>query len=141
MILAALSSARQRQLYEQHSEDGAKSSLGASWDEVKASLRAVRGAGYAISIGELDPANVGIAVPLMIEGMTAPSSIVLVLSATRYRTTNVGAVVQVARSAQQTILAGLRRNGGESPLDLNQHSEPAASPPLQDAELHTNSSS
>lgn len=124
VILAALSSARQRQLYEQHFEDGAKSSLGASWDEVKAGLRAVRRAGYAISVGELDPANVGVAVPLMVEGMTVPSSIVLVLSATRYRTTNVDAIVQVALSAQQTILAGLAHNGRESPLELQQHAQP-----------------
>lgn len=124
VILAALPSARQAQLYEQHAENDANSSLDASWEEMKAGLKAVRRAGYAVSVGELDPVNVGIAVPLMVEGMTAPASIVLVLSATRYRTTNVEAVVQVALSAQQTIVDALTRNGGEHPPELLEGTQP-----------------
>lgn len=107
-ILAALSSSRQKQLYEQHADDAAQSSLGTSWDEVQGGLRAIRRAGHAISVGELDPANVGIAVPLLLEGMAAPSSIVLVLSTTRYRTTDVEAVVQVASSVRESILGSVR---------------------------------
>jgi DNA-binding IclR family transcriptional regulator len=121
VILAALSSARQKQLYQEHPEEAAKSSIGSSWDEVKENLRVIRRAGYAISVGELDPANVGIAVPLMLEGMTTPSSIVLVLSAARYRTTNIDAVVQVILSVREDVLAALTRSNGEHPRELNEN--------------------
>jgi DNA-binding IclR family transcriptional regulator len=107
VILAALPSGLQEELYHQHPEDAALSSLGASWEEVKGNLRSIRRAGYAISVGELDPVNVGIAVPLMLEKTMAPSSIVLVLSAVRYRTTDVDAIVRAALLAQERILSGL----------------------------------
>jgi DNA-binding IclR family transcriptional regulator len=107
VILAALPSGLQEELYHQHLEDAALSSLGASWEEVKGNLRSIRRAGYAISVGELDPVNVGIAVPLMLEKAMAPSSIVLVLSAVRYRTTDVDAIVRAALSAQERILSGV----------------------------------
>jgi DNA-binding IclR family transcriptional regulator len=42
---------------------GAK--LGTSWDEVRATLRAIRDAGYAVSTGEVDPGMRGVSVPLV----------------------------------------------------------------------------
>jgi DNA-binding IclR family transcriptional regulator len=42
----------------------AQARLGASWDEFRAALTAIRRQGYSYTGGELDPPNVGIAAPV-----------------------------------------------------------------------------
>ena len=107
VILAALPRAAQTKLVTRHHDELASSTLGSSWDEIAPALRAIRKAGYAISVGELDPSNVGIGVPLVSEDAAFPSSIVLVLSAARYKTTNLDSIVEVALDNRDAILSRL----------------------------------
>lgn len=107
VILAALSRSAQMKLVAAHADELASSTLGSSWDEIAAALKAIRKSGYAISVGELDPSNVGIGVPLVSDDATFPSSIVLVLSAARYKTTNLDSIVEVALASRDTILSRL----------------------------------
>lgn len=107
VILAALPKAMQMKLVQAHQHELASSMLGTSWDEISVALRSIRKSGYAISVGELDPSNVAIGVPLVSEEAAFPSSIVLVLSAARYKTTNLGSIVEVALAGRDAILGRL----------------------------------
>jgi DNA-binding IclR family transcriptional regulator len=119
VILAALPRARQRKIVEGHRHELASSMLGKSWDEISAALKSIRRSGYAISVGELDPSNVGIGVPLVSEEAAFPSSIVLVLSAARYRTTDLDSIVEVALTSRDAILSRLTAMSG-APREKNQ---------------------
>jgi len=107
VILAALPKALQMKLFQAHQHELASSMLGKSWDEISAALRSIRKSGYAISVGELDPSNVGIGVPLVSEEAAFPSSIVLVLSAARYKTTSLNSIVEVALASRNAVLGRL----------------------------------
>jgi DNA-binding IclR family transcriptional regulator len=123
VILAALPRAMQMKLVEAHQRELASSMLGQSWEEISAALKAIRKSGYAISVGELDPSNVGIGVPLGAEEAAFPSSIVLVLSAARYKTTSLNSIVEVALSCRDAILSRLAAMTSLSgtPRERSQH--------------------
>jgi DNA-binding IclR family transcriptional regulator len=114
VILAALPKAMQMKLIDAHQHELASSMLGKSWDEISAALRSIRKSGYAVSVGELDVSNVGIGVPLVSEEAAFPSSIVLVLSATRYKTTSLSSVVEIALAGRDAVLASLATMTGPS---------------------------
>ncbi len=102
VILAALSGSRQRRIVKDHAEGLTASTIGQSWEDIRSSLKQIRRAGFALSLGELDDVNVGVAVPLVLA--LAPASLVLVLNAARYRTTDTATVVHIAKAARDRIV-------------------------------------
>lgn len=81
-VLATLPAARLKKLHADNAREITAAGLGASWEEFKAKLGSIRKQGYCVSHGELDPGNVGVAVPLA--GESGHGSLALVLSKRRY---------------------------------------------------------
>ncbi len=67
-------------LYEAHVSDAAAAALGATFDEFRASLAAIRKTGYAITTGEVDAGCIGIAAPILDEDKHAIGSLSYVVS-------------------------------------------------------------
>ena len=84
-ILAFVPRARLERLHAAHERR--------SFAEIYAELQAVRKAGYAISLGELDVDRVGIAAPVFGPERTVAGSVCLVLTRLRYDTANVALLV------------------------------------------------
>lgn len=112
VILAGLPVARQRRIVHAHAGELAESAIGQSWDEIRTALRTIKRDDFALSRGELDAVNVGIAVPLVVESSMPPASLVLVLNAARFRTTDLNAVILIARNARDHIIRTLTAGDG-----------------------------
>lgn len=108
MILASLPRARQKRLYETHSDAIAASGLGSNWVEFRAALDLIRRAGHAISIGELNEGNVGVAAPIVPHPPGWPGSLCLVFSAARYGIIDKALVVKVVVAAAECICHRIR---------------------------------
>jgi len=117
IILACLPMARQRKLYAGHTAEIAAAGLGDTWEEFRAALLAIRRAGAAVSVAELDPDNVGVAVPVNTD---PPGSLVLVFSAARYAMSDEKFVIQVAKEAAEQINEMIKKRNDDSDrvLDL-----------------------
>ncbi len=100
VLVASLPAARQKRLYAANRGDAASAGLGADWSAFRTAMEAVRRAGHGLSLGELQPDNVGVAAAIATEG-ALPAALVLVLSGQRYATTDkplvAGLVVDAAR--------------------------------------------
>ena len=99
-ILAWLPVARQRKLFAEHAGEIKAAGLGASWEEFRSALAAIRRLGYCVSHAELDPGNVGVAVPLNTDqpGSTR-GSLALVFSDARYDIVDKSVVLETLRTA------------------------------------------
>jgi DNA-binding IclR family transcriptional regulator len=64
VILAHLPLHQLRTLFDRHRTAIAAAGLGADWDAFRSALRAIRKAGYCVTIGEFRPGILGIAAPL-----------------------------------------------------------------------------
>lgn len=84
VILATLPARWQRKLYDSHKADIAQDGGPATWEQFRDGLSQVRKAGYAMSFGELDRGNVGIATAIVHEAPTPPSCVCLLFSEKRY---------------------------------------------------------
>jgi DNA-binding IclR family transcriptional regulator len=107
VILAALPTPRLRTLHAAQAGDIATASLGESWAEFRSMLAGIRRAGYAISLGELDPQNVGIAAPVARADGAPPSSLVLVLSRERWTIADKPLVAELVKTAASRIAAAV----------------------------------
>lgn len=103
VIIAALPAARQRNLYANNTGEIAAAGLGASWNEFKSNMAAIRRAGHSISRGELDHGNVGIAAPITLDPPNAPGSFVLIFGAKRYATADEKLLVKITMDAAAQI--------------------------------------
>jgi DNA-binding IclR family transcriptional regulator len=104
MTLASLPRPRLRRLYNAQTDSVAAAGLGKTWNEFRGALDAIRRTGHAVSHAELDPDNVGVAVP--IAGAAAsgsPASIVLVFTASRYAIIDKALVVRLVKVASMRI--------------------------------------
>jgi DNA-binding IclR family transcriptional regulator len=110
-ILAHLPTPRLKRLFTKHRDEIAKAGLGASWDEFRKALAAIRRVGHVISFAELDPGNVGIAVPIMQEAPNPPGCLVLVLRDARYAIMNKGLALQVVKDAARHITVRMNQAG------------------------------
>jgi len=108
MILASLPRARQKRLYETHFDAIAAAGLGSDWAEFRAALDLIRRAGYAISIGELNEGNVGVAAPIVLHPPGLPGSLCLVFSAARYGIIDKALVVKIVMAAAERICDRIR---------------------------------
>jgi len=99
ILVASLPVRQQRRLYDANRAEAAETGLGTDWKSFRTTMEALRRSGHALSLGELEPQNVGVAAPISAEG-ALPASLVLVLGRQRYaiadKTLIAGMVVQAA---------------------------------------------
>ena len=104
-IMAALPTAHVRRLYATRQTEAAEGGLGERWDEVRASLAAIRRAGYAISLGELDPQNAALGAPVPHHNGSLPGGLILVLSRARWDIVDKATVAAMVQTAAARIAA------------------------------------
>jgi DNA-binding IclR family transcriptional regulator len=103
VIVAQLPLARQKRLHRVHADEIAAAGLGGSWPEFRGHLAEIRRAGLAVSFGELDAGNVGMAAALFRDPSTPPGSLVLVFSSARYDIIDKSVVQRVFAAAVADI--------------------------------------
>lgn len=109
IILAHLPSARQKRLFDKYPQAVQTSTLRQTWEGMRADLKKIRKAGYAVSFGELDPLNVGIAAPVLDAELNAPPpALTLVVPRARYETSNKDLLAQIVKEVAADISNSLR---------------------------------
>ncbi len=83
IILAHLPTRTLKSLYARNSEEISAADLGASWEEFRRHLAALRRAGVAVTTGDVDPGRVGIAAPVFDKERAVLGSLSFVLPASR----------------------------------------------------------
>ncbi len=114
-ILAWLPTARQKRLYAERTSEAADAGLGNRWEDFKAKLTALRKQGHCVSHAELDPGNVGVAVPLTTDTARGEGSLGLVFSRARYEIIDKALVIQVLQATAKQIDSQLAQRLNESP--------------------------
>jgi len=107
MILAMLPAQRQRAMIAAALGVPAARLGSAQWGDLRKALAETRRRGFAISQGELDPGNVGIAVPLVHEALDAPAALVMVMPEKRFSLADENRILALLRSTAAQIVAAL----------------------------------
>ena len=117
IIVASLPLARQKRLFLKYPDEAEASKLGRNWEELRAELRRIKHAGYAMSFGELDSTNAAIAAPVFHEWGVPPAALILVMPRARYDTSNPKMIAQIVVDAAYRISrrAEQRREGASRP--------------------------
>ncbi|MES2415620.1 MAG: IclR family transcriptional regulator C-terminal domain-containing protein [Pseudomonadota bacterium] len=102
-ILSVLSPARQKKIYTEFRQDIAAEAMGSSLEEFRSKLAVIKKQGHCISLGELDPGNVGVGVPLSPEPASAGGSLSLVISRARYDVLDKALLVEVLTAAARQV--------------------------------------
>lgn len=102
-IVSALSPIKQKKIFTEFRQPIAAAAMGSSWEEFRSKLAAIKKQGYCISLGELDPGNVGVGVPLNPEPAGAGGSLSLVISRARYDVLDKALLVEVLTAAARQI--------------------------------------
>lgn len=111
VILAHLPAVRQKRLFQQYPDAVKASELGHTWEEMRVDLLKIRKSGYALSFGELDPVNVGIAAPVFDDEPGAPpNALTLVVPRVRFETSNREMLTQILKTAAADISYHLQRH-------------------------------
>ena len=111
-ILAALPPARLRRLFAAHRDEIAAAGLGEDWDAFRRAAAAIRRAGHAISLGELEPQNVAVGAPIQHGDGASPGSLVLVLSRERWGIVDKQLIVTMVCTAAARIAAAATDTDG-----------------------------
>ena len=80
-ILAYLPVHQLRRIYAKHGEAAAKAGLGGDWDAFRASLRGIRKAGFAMTVGEYNPDIASIAAPIFNKDQEVLGSLMMAVAA------------------------------------------------------------
>jgi len=110
-IIAFLGTAALKRLYARHLRTIAAAGLGKSWEEFRRAMLEIRRTGYAKSTGELDPPNIGIAVPVFAAGGEVLGSLSLVTLIKRWELLDREQIVGVLREAGSRISAAIADPG------------------------------
>jgi DNA-binding IclR family transcriptional regulator len=134
VMVAFLAPAKQRKLFNSHRDEVAASRLGADWPSFKTSLKKIRTSGYAISMGELDLTNVGVAAPVFNAEGEVGGALVLVLSDTRFQIADRNLLIETLRSAAGNITQRIAVQGSvdEHGLPLTLLTRPEGAAPHAD---------
>jgi DNA-binding IclR family transcriptional regulator len=81
IILAHLPARTLRTLFAHHATEIAGAGLGASWEQFRGGLAAIRRAGVTVSHGEIDPGRIGVAAPIFDRDCAVLGSLSLALPA------------------------------------------------------------
>ena len=111
-IIATLPVARLRRIYNARQDEIAGAGLGDDWKGFRAALAAIRRAGHAISLGELEPQNVAVGAPVPHGEGAAPGSLVLVLSRARWGIADKTVIAALVEMAAARIGAAARDHSG-----------------------------
>jgi DNA-binding IclR family transcriptional regulator len=109
ILLASLPVARQRRLFQTYPADIAEAGLGHDWKSFRAALVAFQRAGIAVSVGELDPGNVGVAAPIGADQPAYASGLIMVFSTARYAVLDKALINTALTHATLQIATALRR--------------------------------
>jgi DNA-binding IclR family transcriptional regulator len=110
-ILALLPAARLKRLFADHQSEIAEAGLGTTWDDCRKAFAAIRRAGHVTSFAELDPGNVGVAVPILQQPPSPPGCLVLVFRDTRYAVIDKALMHQVLKDAAAHIAVFMTQVG------------------------------
>jgi len=119
-IVAFLPRARLERLYRTHLGELTAAQRRAGFEKLFEQMQAVRRAGYAVSLGELDADKVGIAAPVFRRDRSVAGSVCLAMTRVRYDTANqdllVNRLLETAARVGERLepldgQAGSRRNG------------------------------
>jgi DNA-binding IclR family transcriptional regulator len=109
VILAALSPARHKRLYESYAAEIAEAGLGDTWKAFRAQMLKIQHEGHVISVGQLDPDAAGAAVPLYTGTSLEPAALILVTTRSRFALTDQARLIELMKnSARQIELASSR---------------------------------
>jgi DNA-binding IclR family transcriptional regulator len=111
VIVATLPARWQKKLYDGHQAEIGASGGPASWEQFRDGLAQVRKAGYAVSVGELDRGNVGVATAIVHEAPTPPSCVCLVFGEKRHAILDKALLAQDVAAMASQIQHNLRRAG------------------------------
>ena len=100
-LVSALPRQRLRKLHE------AEEDTAPDWDELLERIKKIRRDGYAVTVGELDPDLVGIAIPLVSSEHRVVASLGFIMSTARYSLTDVGQSVSMLKNCLGEVLARL----------------------------------
>lgn len=106
-VVAFLPRARMQRLFERHRGELSAAQRKGGFERFYEEMQAVRRAGYAVSIGELDADKVGVAAPVFRRDRNVAGSVCLVLSRPRYETANVDLLVSRLKEAAARITDAL----------------------------------
>mgnify|MGYP003345709266 FL=1 len=110
LVLAHLPTLRQKHFFDNYQEAVQCSTLGKTWEEMRADLKKIRKRGYATSEGELDTEKVGIAAPVFELGPKAPPcALTLIVPAARYATSNQQLLAELVKDVASDISRRLER--------------------------------
>lgn len=111
IIVAHLPRTRLKRIFELHADD-AKAYLGANdFSDFRASMAAMRKAGYVVSQGELDTGYTGIAVPVFTSDEQILGCIVTALTQQRFSLTRIDSLVELLKLGAARITAGMASIG------------------------------
>lgn len=102
IIIAQLSNATLKRIYEQNKVDAADVGFGESWAEFIASCQKLRHAGYAVSRAELDEGMAAAAVPLFTNGAVS-GALVATMTLQRLGLTRLDGLVELLKNSAATI--------------------------------------
>ncbi|WP_363321184.1 IclR family transcriptional regulator [Paraburkholderia caribensis] len=117
VILATLPNPRQKRIFNVHQPDIADAGMGNDWPEFRSTLSAIRRAGYAISMSELDPGNVGVSAPISHAESNTYGSIVLVLSSKHYEILDKSLLTKAVVAGAQQIIENIAHDSKALPPD------------------------
>jgi DNA-binding IclR family transcriptional regulator len=129
VILANLPPRTLRRLWAADSANIRAAGLGATWEEVRKSLKGIRAAGVCVTRGQLDKGMIGIAAPIWQAGRQVAGSVSIVMpevSVSSGEIAGASALVQAAAREIDTSIAELgTRSEGMSMVDRKQLSTAA----------------
>jgi DNA-binding IclR family transcriptional regulator len=108
VILANLSTAKVRTLFERQGDEFRAVGMGDNLDEVKETLKAVRNEGHYVTAGEVDPGMRGISVPVFIGGKVT-GSLSIAGPRQNFSTAQIARAVSSLKDASQRIADDFQR--------------------------------
>ena len=114
IILATLSDRAKKALQARNGKEFAAAGLGTNWGELRASLAAIRDAGYSVTYGEIDEGVIGISAPIVVAEGAPIGSISYVVSNGKAAQESVEQMARMLKSAAAQITATLVAYSGSS---------------------------
>jgi len=109
VIVASLSQAKHRRLYEDHAAEIAEAGLGATFKEFRARMVQIQRDGYVLSVGELDPEAAGAAVPVSSGSSIEPSALIMVTTRPHFALIDKPLLIERMQNAARQIEIALAR--------------------------------
>ena len=108
LILAQLPPAALARIFESHRVDIIQAGLPAEWPEFRKTYAAVRRAGYAVSVGEVDQNVAAIGVPLQHHPSPNPGALTLISSVDRMALIDRPRLIELLKRAAEDIVGRVR---------------------------------